>query len=93
MHRVLSTAAADQEHAGPKLEPGPGVLLIVTQCLTLATSASFSAGISVDQYGRWLSRQRRFHHTVGTGQVLAATYHDRRSGPRQPKVDRNRRTS
>ena len=42
------------------------------------TSYSFSPGISLHEYGRRLSHQRRFHHSVGTRQVFAATHHDLR---------------
>ena len=35
-------------------------------------------GISLHEYGRRLSHQRRFHHSVGTRQVFAATDHDLR---------------
>jgi hypothetical protein len=44
-------------------------------------SSSCSPGISLHEYGRRLSLERRVHHSVGPLQVFATTHHDLRGSP------------
>src|SRR5271165_195204 len=75
-------------HSRDKDSSGPARVVLVLYCyypvvdagcrLEGITSSSFPPGISLHEYGRRFSHQRRFHHSVGTRQVFAATHHDLR---------------